>query len=553
MSSVVFDGRTVAIPEAFVKFIIEHSISDLGVYKGADHTFADPYLNPRFGTDWDAIYTIGQTDYHFDRDLCNQMVAQVCKERNSVVPKRTRVDFVSNAGDSGLKPLQLIEIEEENGSETALVYVGGQRFFVLSTNRSTLAGGDILESVSMPIGRGEVELFNLYRNGKPYKPKEAEVADVCYFKTGVLRSITLVDSSALLKIVDNEPSLGGTLRTVTDKKAEEYLSGFIQFVKSMVEPLGALPDREEFPEYRTILEVAMDSGVSTFLCNEIISAVERRNPYVDAFNEEDWDLRISDRKKAEINYKVVGLAYPAYSEAQKALEKICRDVRARRFLLFFKKSGSFNEADRERAEELARQMEENAGKIQAAQKELREILARNNRMDKKYEVALDLHVEPAYGKSMIQDALEKSKVPPTYNLKQGAKVFSALAAIILVLVLVRMTSSSVDRFNKEADNLAPLLEKAEFSQAAQQLRQARDDFRPGFMRFLINGRLHSANDQIQAAIDEEVNNGIDQLETLLRATHGRFTQEMLEHLSKMLQWRPNDTRLLTLKERYMKN
>ena len=77
MSSVVFDGRTVAIPEAFVKFIIEHSVSDLGVYKGADHTFADPYLNPRFGTDWDAIYTIGQTDYHFDRDLCNQMVAQV--------------------------------------------------------------------------------------------------------------------------------------------------------------------------------------------------------------------------------------------------------------------------------------------------------------------------------------------------------------------------------------------------------------------------------------------------------------------------------------------
>ena len=50
-----------------------------------------------------------------------------------------------------------------------------------------------------------------------------------------------------------------------------------------------------------------------------------------------------------------------------------------------------------------------------------------------------------------------------------------------------------------------------------------------------------------------MNNGIDQLETLLRATHGRFTQEMLEHLSKMLQWRPNDTRLLTLKERYMKN
>ncbi|MBQ6763317.1 MAG: hypothetical protein IJP49_11260 [Bacteroidales bacterium] len=553
MSSVVFDGRTVAIPEAFVKFIIEHSVSDLGVYKGADHTFADPYLNPRFGTDWDAIYTIGQTDYHFDRDLCNQMVAQVCKERNSAAPKRSAVDSVSNAGDNGLKPLQELQIEEENGSITVLVYVGRQRFYVLSTNRSTLAPGDILESVSMPIGRGEVELFNLYRNGKPYKPKEAEIADVCYFKTGILRSITLVDSPVLLKIVDNDPSYGGSLRTVTDKNAEEYLSGFIQFVKSMVEPLGALPEREEFPEYRTILEVAMDSGVSTFLCNEIISAVERRSPYVDAFNEDDWDLRISDRKKAEINYKVIALAYPAYSEAQKALEKICKDVRARRFLLFFKKSGSFNEADRERAEELARQMEENAGKIQAAQKELREILARNNRMDKKFEVALDLHVEPAYGKSMIQDALEKSKVPPTYNLKQGAKVFSVLAALIVVLVLIRMTTGSVDRFNKEADNLAPLLEQAEFGQAVQQLRQARDDFRPGFMRFLINGRLHRANDEIQAAIDHEVDEGIEQLETLLRATHGRFTPEMLEHLSKMLQWRPDNPRLLELKEQYMRN
>lgn len=553
MSSVVFDGRTVAIPEAFVKFIIEHSVSDLGVYKGADHSFADPYLNPRFGTDWDAIYTIGHTDYHFDRDLCNIMVAQVCKERNSAAPKRSAVDSVSNAGDNGLKPLQELQIEEENGSVTVLVYVGRQRFYVVSTNRSTLAAGDILESVSMPIGRGEVELFNLYREGKLYKPKEAEIADVCYFKTGVLRTITLVDSSVLLKIVDNDLSFGGTLRTVTDKNAEEYLTGFVQFVKSMVEPLGPLPERDEFPEYRTILEVAMDSGISTFLCNEIISAVERRDPYVDAFNADDWDLRLSDRKKAEIDYHTISLAYGAYSDAEKVLEGICRDVRARRFLLFFKKSGSFNQADQERAEAQAGLMEENAKKILTAQKELGEILARNSWKDKKFNAAMELHVEPAFGKSMIQDALEKSKVPPTYNLKQGAKVFAALAAIILVLVLIRTTSVSIDRFNKEADNLGPLLEQAEFAQAVQRLSQARDDFRPGFMRFLINGRLHSANDEIQAAIDIEVINGIEQLETLLRATHGRFTPEMLEHLSKMLQWRPNNARLLELKEQYMRN
>ena len=364
----------------------------------------------------------------------------------------------------------------------------------------------------------------------------------------------LVDSPALLKIVDNEPSLGGALRAVTDKNAEEYLTGFVQFVKSMVEPLGPLPEREEFPEYRTILEVAMDSGVSTFLCNEIISAVERRDPYVDAFNEEDWDLRLSDRRKAEIDYNTISLAYSAYSDEEKALEKICKDVRARRFLLFFKKSGSFNEADRDRAEELARQMEENADKILTAQKELRDILARNNRINnKKFDAAVDLHVEPAYGRSMIQDALEKSKVPPTYNLKQGVKVSSVLAAIILVLVLIRMTSGSIDRFNREADNLGPLLEQAEFGQAVQRLKQARDDFRPGFMRFLINSRLHRANDEIQAAIDNEVDNGIEQLETLLRATRGRFTSEMLEYLSKMLQWRPNDERLLELKERYMRN
>ena len=409
MSSVVFDGRTVAIPEAFVKFIIEHSVSDLGVYKGADHSFADPYLNPRFGTDWDAIYTIGHTDYHFDRDLCNIMVAQVCKERNSAAPNRSAVDTVSNAGDNGLKPLQELQIEEENGFVTVLVYVGRQRFYVVSTNRSTLAAGDILESVSMPIGRGEVELFNLYRDGKLYKPKEAEIADVCYFKTGVLRTITLVDSPVLLKIVDNDSSFGGTLRTVTDKNAEEYLTGFVQFVKSMVDPLGPLPERDEFPEYRTILEVAMDSGISTFLCNEIISAVERRDPYVDAFNADDWDLRLSDRKKAEIDYHTISLAYGAYSDAEKVLEGICRDVRTRRFLLFFKKSGSFNQADQERAEAQAGLMEENAKKILTAQKELGEILARNSWKDKKFNAAMDLHVEPAFGKSMIQDEEKKDK------------------------------------------------------------------------------------------------------------------------------------------------
>ena len=512
MSSIVYDGQTLPIPEAFAKFIIEHSISNLGVYKGKEHVFADPYLNPRFQTDWDDIYEIGERD--------------------------------------SLKPLQQLELEEENGAVIKLVYVGGQRFFVLSTNRSTLAFGDILESVSMPLGRGEVELFNLYRDGALYKPKEAEVADVCYFKTGVLHSITLIDSPALLKIIDQEPSLGGTLRVV-DSHAEEFLTGFVRFVASMIERLGPLPEREEFPEYMSILEVAKDSGISTLLCNEIISEVERREKYVEAYNEEDWDLRISDSKRAEIDANKISQAYKIYSDCEKTLEGICRQVRARRFLLFFKKSGRFNDADQERATALSLQMDENAKKIQEAQKDLGEILARTNWKTKKLVSAMECQVEPAYGRSMIQDALDKSKVPPTFNLKQGVKVFSVLAAIIIILVLVRMSSGSIDRFNKEAGSIAPLLEQAEFEQARQKVDAAREDFRPGFLRFLVNSQYRSAHQAIEKAIDDEVENGIEQMNTLLRATHGRFTDEMVDYLSQLLRWRPEDSRLLELRERYM--
>jgi len=550
MSSIVYEGRTLPIPEAFAKFIIEHSLSNLGVYKGREHVFADPFLNPRYQTDWDAIYDIGESDFQFDQDACNLMIAQVCKERNNASPRRSLVESVASSGDNALKSLQLLELEEENGSVTKLVYVGDQRFFVLSTSRSTLAFGDILESVSMPLSRGEAELFNLYRNAELYKPKEAEVADVCYFKTGVLRSITLIDSPALLKIIDQEPSLGGTLRVV-DSHAEEFLTGFVRFVASIVERLGPLPEREEFPEYLSILEVAKDSGICTLLCNEIISAVERREKFVDAYNEEDWDLRISDAKRAEIDANTINQSYKIYSDCEKTLEGICRQVRARRFLLFFKKSGRFNDADRERATALSLQMDENAKKIQEAQKDLGEILAKTNWKTKKLVSAMECQVEPAYGRSMIQDALDKSKVPPTFNLKQGAKVFSALAAIIIVVVLVRMSSDSIDRFNKEADSIAPLLEQAEFDQAKQKVDAAREDFRPGFLRFLVNSQYRSAHQAIEKAIDDEVDNGIEQINTLLRATHGRFTDEMVDYLSQLLRWRPEDSRLMELRERYL--
>ena len=550
MSSIVYEGRTLPIPEAFAKFIIEHSISKLGVYKGKEHVFADPYLSPRYQTDWDDIYDIGERDFQFDRDVCNQIITQVCKERNNASPRRSLVESVASSGDNALKSMQLLELEEENGSVTKLVYVGDLRFFVLSTSRSTLAFGDILESVSMPLSRGEAELFNLYRNAELYKPKEAEVADVCYFKTGVLRSITLIDSPALLNIIDQEPSLGGTLRVV-DSHAEEFLAGFVRFVASIVERLGPLPEREEFPEYLSILEVAKDSGICTLLCNEIISAVERREKFVDAYNEEDWDLRISDAKRAEIDANTINQSYKIYSDCEKTLEGICRQVRARRFLLFFKKSGRFNDADRERATALSLQMDENAKKIQEAQKDLGEILARTNWKSKKLVSAMECQVEPAYGRSMIQDALDKSKVPPTFNLKQGAKVFSVLAAIIIVVVLVRMSSGSIDRFNKEADSIAPLLEQAEFDQAKQKVDAAREDFRPGFLRFLVNSQYRSAHQAIEKAIDDEVDNGIEQINTLLRATHGRFTDEMVDYLSQLLRWRPKDSRLMELRERYM--
>lgn len=550
MSSIVYEGRALPIPEAFAKFIIEHSISNLGVYKGKEHIFADPYLNPRYQTDWDAIYDIGESDFQFDRDVCNLMIAQVCKERNNASPRRSLVDSVSTSGDNALKPMQLLELEEENGSVIKLVYVGSQRFYVLSTSRSTLSFGDILESVSMPLGRDEVELFNLYRNGEPYKPKEAEVADVCYFKTGVLHSITLIDSPALLKIIDQEPSLGGTLRVV-DSNAEDFLTGFVRFVITMVESLGSLPEREDFPDYMTILEVAKDSGVCTLLCNEIISAIERREKFVDAYNEDDWVLRISDAKKAEIDANTIHQAFMVYSDSEKTLEEICRQVRARRFLLFFKKSGRFSDADLERATALSLQMDEKAKQIQDTQKDLGEILARNNWKSKKLVSAMACKVEPAFGRSMIQDALEKSKVSPTFNLKQGIKVFSVLAAIILVVVLVRMSSGSIDRFNKEADSIATLLEKAEFEQAKQQIDAARESFRPGFLRFLVNSQYRSAHQTIEKAIDDEVDNGIEQMNTLLRATHGRFTDDMVNYLSQMLRWRPNDPRLLELRQRYM--
>ena len=556
MSSIRFEGRTIPIPEAFSQLIIEHSISNLGVYKSSTHTFADPYLNPRSQTDWDTIYTIGQNDYGFDQDICNSMVNTVLEERNSAHPKRAVVDSLSLIGEQNLAPLQLVEIEEENNSVTTLIYIGNQRFYVLATNRSTIVQGDIMESVSMPICRGEVELFNIYRNGELLRPKEAGSADICYFKTGVVKIITLIDSPELFKLVDMDRELGGELRRIKLSAATDTLNGFIEYITTILSSLDSpLPEREEFPDYMTILEVAKDSGINTFLCNEIISALERREVRSDlgAFNSEDWDLKMSDKPKSEMLCMIIEQADSEYNDSHRTLKEICKQVRAKRFLLFFKKSGRFSQADQQRADDLSSLMESRAKKIQEAQEELGDIMARNKWKSKKIETLLGIRVEPALGQSEIQEALEKSKIPPSFNLKQGIKVGSVLAVILLFVFLFRMSTKSIQRFDERVEALSEYLEKSEFLEAKQALEDARAEFKPSFLRALVSRRYRNAHDTIENAIDKEVENGINSLNTLLKATRGVYTKEMLEYLSKMLQWRPQNEELLAMKEAYMNN
>lgn len=150
MSKVVFEEIEVA--ETLCNLTRKLSIRRIDKYDGEAHKFQLPELSPNDNE----IATIRAkfNDLQQFPDYKFSGVVSAIIQQTSVEPLNISHNTIRTAvGDKGatLKELQHIVFDEGDARITDTIYMGKNRFFVLSTSRSTIMPGDILEPISVPV------------------------------------------------------------------------------------------------------------------------------------------------------------------------------------------------------------------------------------------------------------------------------------------------------------------------------------------------------------------------------------------------------------------
>lgn len=161
----------VAIPEPLAKKIVSASLVKVGIYDGAHHRFLAKGFQPDMST-YQSV-TEEAKAFGFKEELVKEIVRNVLTDvgTESESLLLTTIDL---AGSQELPVLSHIEFLEENNGITDLVYLGDQKFYVLSTNRSTLMPGNIVKANNIPLNQGTIWNFDIYEDFGSKKPKVPE-------------------------------------------------------------------------------------------------------------------------------------------------------------------------------------------------------------------------------------------------------------------------------------------------------------------------------------------------------------------------------------------
>lgn len=275
MSTLKFEDYE--LPVTLCQVIRRLSLKSIGLYKGDDHEFLSPILDPnendmhKIKVEYEKFPSLQDVNFHaLVRFVnCNTTVAPIVQSVQSIH---------TGTGDStALKKLQHIELLEEGNEKTPmhLLYLERNRFLVLRSARSTIVRGDILQANSLPISVGEQELFTIIRDGEVFIPEEYTQYEVRpSFHTKKILQIKLCSSPDIYKIIDEDERYGEGV-VLENKLSEENVVKLIAAIKKVLEKTNeALPNCECFPDYLALLSLAKSSGIDCYTLNRLIVCYE---------------------------------------------------------------------------------------------------------------------------------------------------------------------------------------------------------------------------------------------------------------------------------------
>lgn len=525
----------IKLPENLVSTIYRLTIEKVGIYNGAVHSFQIPTLDTTEQREAQ-IREVYVRYPNLDPFAFNSILNYVIDNVDSM-PRQTSPLSLVTEGEEAVGLLEHLSLIEDNGARTDVIYVGKNRFYVLSTSKSTVLPGDILETRKLPVNLGEQTSMNLYRNDNGtvrFIPTGCEDYDPAV-KFSSLSIIYKYTSPEIYNIIDREKNFGGELKTTLKEstlqarfmRLRENIIHKLQTVEATLAKLDTteLPSNEKYPEYDELLKLAMESGIPTYVLNVLIESIERRPVNEYCFVEDDWDLNLTPEQIKEREERRKKEKQALVKRLEGDLAKVLKEVTTRRVWLFFKASGKITNP---------------------------EYLSQINHQ-------LDALADEGFGhpkgwaKQEIDRAVASSKPAPLYNLKVGAILISVLLLVTFISYTWVLTKNSIESFDAALADVAALTQDNKFFEAQASLDSARVAFQPPYMTFIVSDKYDDAHVNIEIMIDEYVDNTIEQVEAMRKANYGRIDSYCFDSLIvKAMKYREDDERLNQLRETYIR-
>lgn len=512
--------KGITLPEPFVKKARRECIRSIGQYNGETHRFFPPAMDPTRN----AVETIRESYNQYnlfpDGDEFDAILKQIRLSAD------TAPEVISGSiSDSELEIFDIIKIIEEDQSTSTLLYVGSKKFVVLESSKASIIFNDVLICNTMPITEGEREEFSVIRNGKPFSPEEFGNFQFPFYTKRIVR-LEILRSPEIYKVIDEDDRFGRYELQPMTQPAEDVLNLLINDIADSRSRYDApvLPVSGQYPEYDWLLEVAKRSGVRTFVLNTLIERIESGVETRYAFVEDDWkkSQKWIDEQERIKNDQLTQECVEAEKDLNDILKK---SLRQRRVLLLFK-------AETKVPEEVDGHIHQLITKLDGLAEQ-------------------GFGHEKGWAASQYALAKQKTKPKPGENARTGA----VLAGIVTVIAFVGFTwlsaKNSMDRFENTTSVVPEMIQNEQFKEAKALVADAREAFRPGYISFIVSTKTKRLNSMIEVAITDYVTQTVEQVNIMKTANRGKIDDYCWELIKKAMEYRPEDSRLVELRNEYI--
>ncbi len=513
------------IPDSLCYTIRRLSLSQVGIYNGEKHCFHRPILDPQ-----DNELRQIKAEFEKNEELRENVdfldMVYYVLDQTSVEARDVAVASIHVGKEAGaLKAFQHIVIHENSGAVTELLYLYENRFYVLYTTRGTILQGDVLVANTLPLRVDDSErpTFAILRDGERFIPEVhagKEASFMMHPITGMSKKIT----PEIYNVIDEderygECKLSDNRRKLTPEQIHTLIDNSALWVKVLD---GALPENAPFPEYDMMLAGFKQNGASCYVLNLLLESLERRDKMEYGYEQDDWHVTVSDEERKRMEAEEFRKNKEAFEQKSAELDAELAKIRTRRVMLFFKAEGRIG--DMEYMNQL--------------------------------EADLDALAAKGFGtkgraKQRRLDAIANSKPHKGENALTAVKLIGSVALLLLSAWLWMASRQGKMLFDVRMEQAEMLLAEGDYNGARAGYLSAYEQYSPKVTSFLVYGKHNSSMKRLEDMIDEDVEQGLSQIEIMRSASNGRFEEKATDILFSLLELRPEDERLLKLHEQYL--